>query len=178
MAVATNPGGHENLIGDKYQIKCRKPEVSDDYLDFYIVTNTDGAQFEAQAFSAMPREREGLLQARRRRMKRIYRSDNFEDEFEYEGRRFLVSRVQRNQKEWTDLEAQVGGRRQQENLPPPPEDCIEKFRAAIPGNINEGGPAKSRGSTYAAMLSKHHNYPDNVNEAAQRRKLCLGRCEA
>ncbi|KAK2732299.1 hypothetical protein CKAH01_02245 [Colletotrichum kahawae] len=126
----------------------------------------------------MPREREGFLQARRRRMKRIYRSDNFEGEFEHKGRIFLVSKVQRNQKEWTDLEAQVGGRRQQENLPSTSEAYIANMRTAIPSGINEGGPTETHRASYAEMLSKHQNHPDSVNEATKRRKLCLGRWEA
>lgn len=90
-------GFTENVIGNKYRVQSRK--IADDCLDVYIVTDIDGKYFEAQAFSPiaeMPRGREGLRNARRRRMKRIARSSNFAGEFEHGGRRFLVSYVRRN----------------------------------------------------------------------------------
>lgn len=40
-------------------------------------------------------------------MKRIYRSDNFVAVFEKAGRRFLVTRVDRTEKEWFDVCRQV-----------------------------------------------------------------------
>ncbi|KAK2732296.1 hypothetical protein CKAH01_02242 [Colletotrichum kahawae] len=108
----------ENLIREKYRIQSLR--VADECLDVYVVTDRDGRYFGAQAFptvAEMPREREGLRNARRRRMKRIVRSSNFAGDFEHEGRRFLVSGVRRNDKEWADLHAQVSGRIRDENMP-------------------------------------------------------------
>ncbi|KAF4931516.1 hypothetical protein CGCVW01_v000460 [Colletotrichum viniferum] len=107
-----------DLIGGEYQIKSH--QVSDDFLDVYVVTNRNGTQFEAQVFtpiSKIPREKEGLYQARRRRMKRIHRSSNFAAEFEHNGQIVLLSRVQRNHKEWLDLQSQAGTQPRYENLP-------------------------------------------------------------
>ncbi|KAK2023765.1 hypothetical protein LX32DRAFT_656712 [Colletotrichum zoysiae] len=101
---------HSKLVGD-YEIQSHK--LSDDYLDVYIVANTSGAFFEAQAFAPvaeMPRDREGLRRARRRRMRRICGSPNFADEFEHGGRRVLVSTVQRSGKEWAYLQGLCRGR--------------------------------------------------------------------
>ncbi|RYP11189.1 hypothetical protein DL765_007842 [Monosporascus sp. GIB2] len=44
-----------------------------------------------------------LLDSRRRRMKRIYRSRNFVDAFEQAGKRFLVSEVHRTEAEWQNV---------------------------------------------------------------------------
>ncbi|KAF7559337.1 hypothetical protein G7046_g4816 [Stylonectria norvegica] len=83
-------------------------EVRDTDLEVYVVTDARGDRYEAQAFACeLPRQHEGLYQARRRRIKRIFRSKNFEQEIEQAGRRFLISRVQRNVKEWRDLQNQV-----------------------------------------------------------------------
>lgn len=101
------------LHGDDHEYLIQSLQIRDDYLDVYLVTRADNQDehYEAQAFARdLPRENEGLCQARRRRMKRIFRSKNFEREIEHGGRRFLISRVQRNEREWRDLREQVGGR--------------------------------------------------------------------
>ncbi|KAF9877392.1 hypothetical protein CkaCkLH20_05092 [Colletotrichum karsti] len=121
----------ENLVGEKYHIQSHK--LSDDFLDVYVVTDENGNHFEAQAFTPvakMPRESEGLCQARRRRMKRICRSHNFADEFEHEGRRFLVSKVRRNDKDWMDLQAQVGGRSSSSSSSEKTENILRPAAAA------------------------------------------------
>jgi hypothetical protein len=103
----------ETLQGDDHEYRIQSLQIRDDYLDVYLVTRADNAdeRYEAQAFAQdLPRENEGLCQARRRRMKRIFRSKNFESEIEHGGKRFLISRVQRNEREWRDLREQVGGR--------------------------------------------------------------------
>lgn len=102
----------ETLQGDDHEYRIKSLQIRDDYLDVYLVTRADNQDehYEAQAFARdVPRENEGLCQARRRRMKRIFRSKNFESEIEHGGRRFLISRVQRNEREWRDLREQVGG---------------------------------------------------------------------
>lgn len=102
----------ETLQGDDHEYHIQSLQIRDDYLDVYLVTRADNQDehYEAQAFARdVPRENEGLCQARRRRMKRIFRSKNFESEIEHGGRRFLISRVQRNDREWRDLRDQVGG---------------------------------------------------------------------
>ncbi|CAM1506105.1 Fc.00g057460.m01.CDS01 [Cosmosporella sp. VM-42] len=116
----------ENMVGDTlrgdHEYRIQSLQIRDDYLDVYLVTRADRPNnsniktssepyyYEAQAFACdLPRENEGLCQARRRRMKRIFRSKNFEQEIAHGGRRFLISRVQRNGKEWRDLREQIGG---------------------------------------------------------------------
>ncbi|RYP49334.1 hypothetical protein DL768_004959 [Monosporascus sp. mg162] len=48
-----------------------------------------------------------LLDSRRRRMKRIYRSRNFVVAFEQAGKRFLVSEVRRTEAEWQNVCCQI-----------------------------------------------------------------------
>ncbi|RYP52336.1 hypothetical protein DL769_010693 [Monosporascus sp. CRB-8-3] len=48
-----------------------------------------------------------LLDSRRRRMKRIYRSRNFVVDFEQAGKRFLVSTVRRTEAEWQNVCCQI-----------------------------------------------------------------------
>ncbi|RYP81742.1 hypothetical protein DL770_005799 [Monosporascus sp. CRB-9-2] len=48
-----------------------------------------------------------LLNSRRRRMKRIYRSRNFVVSFEQAGKRFLVSEVRRTEAEWQNVCRQI-----------------------------------------------------------------------
>ncbi|KAF4898385.1 hypothetical protein CGCF415_v010829 [Colletotrichum fructicola] len=165
-----------DIIGGEYQIKSH--QLSDDFLDVYIVTDANGAQYEAQVFfpiSEIPREREGLCQARRRRMKRIYRSSNFETEFEHNGRTVLVSRVQRNNKEWMDLQSQVGGQPRYENMPlatdyPPLENAeprSDNFQSSSPYSLGQTVPS------YAKMATKMDFVGPEVAPAG-RRRVCLG----
>lgn len=110
MTLETMVGATLHSQDHEYHIQSL--QIRDAYLDVYLVKRGDSADagHEAQAFATdLPRENEGLCQARRRRMKRIFRSKNFEQEIEVDGRRVLISRVQRNGKEWRDLREQVGG---------------------------------------------------------------------
>lgn len=110
-------GGHYRL----QQLRLRT-----EYLDIFSIVCLCGRVFEAQAFSlslparndsssssdsdssssSSPKQQQ-LIDSRRRRMKRIYRSDNFVDAFEQSGRRFLVSAVDRTEKEWRGVCEQV-----------------------------------------------------------------------
>ena len=169
MVGATLHGDHE------YRIQSHK--IRDDYLDVYLVTRADSSNtdernksrsepyyYEAQAFARdLPRENEGLCQARRRRMKRIFRSKNFEQEIEHEGRRFLISRVQRNGKEWRDLREQVGGSRGAleacwwENAQPLSEGEGDGDGENYNVNLcesNTGSPEGERRGSYAAVTKK------------------------
>ncbi|KAF4875751.1 hypothetical protein CGCSCA1_v005145 [Colletotrichum siamense] len=146
-----------DLIGGEYQIKSH--QVSDDFLDVYVVTDGNGTQFEAQVFapiSRIPREREGLYQARRRRMKRIHRSSNFEAEFEHNGQIVLVSRVQRNHKEWLDLQSRAVAQPQYENLPFSMDRPILR-NIGTDGDISESSTPHTYGqvaASYAEVASR------------------------
>ncbi|WYZ41435.1 hypothetical protein EsH8_V_000330 [Colletotrichum jinshuiense] len=173
----TTPGTHSvNFISGTYQIQSHK--LSDDYLDVYVVTDTAGAQFEAQAFTPiaeMPREREGLCQARRRRMKRICRSPNFEGELEHNGRRFLLSRVQRSDKEWVNLQAQVGGLVKSENMPLPIEACDKNTRVWADGFVAKGQvmPEPHKRSSYAEAVARNAEYSEDLDLPTGRQKVCF-----
>lgn len=112
-------GGHYRL----QQLRLRT-----EYLDIFSIVCLCGRVFEAQVFSlSLPARNDSvsssdsdssasssssskqqqLIDSRRRRMKRIYRSDNFVDAFEQSGRRFLVSAVDRTEKEWRGVCEQV-----------------------------------------------------------------------
>ncbi|KAL0931077.1 uncharacterized protein CTRU02_213812 [Colletotrichum truncatum] len=178
------PSNHiENLVGEKYQIQSHK--VSDDYLDVYVVTDAYGRRFEAQAFvpvTELPREREGLYQARRRRMRRICRSPNFTEEFEHDGRRFLVSKVHRSSKEWADLQAMAGGRTKGENLCLLADSCTEDAWARTTRRIGDFGVTDTRVpgqqvSSYAEAVAINKEYPEVKSPQNERQRvyLSLGR---
>ncbi|KAF3026565.1 hypothetical protein E8E14_014057 [Neopestalotiopsis sp. 37M] len=98
------------FIGDHYRLQQLRLQT--EFLEIFSVVCLCGRVFEAQAFSlSCPASRGKLLESRRRRMKRIYRSDNFVDVFEEAGRRFLVTKVDRTEKEWSDVcrQAMRGG---------------------------------------------------------------------
>lgn len=95
------------LLGGHYKIQ--RLMLQDDYLDVYTVTDPSGVLFEAQAFSTSCPEGK-LLQSRSRRMKRIFRSQNFKRAFTEAGKRFLVSNVERSGAELANLAPQAGGR--------------------------------------------------------------------
>ncbi|KAK2016664.1 hypothetical protein LZ32DRAFT_65821 [Colletotrichum eremochloae] len=154
----------EDLIGDKYRIQSRK--VTDDCLDVYVVTDEDGRYFEAQAFSpitALPETREGFRNARRRRMKRICRSNNFAGEFEHGGRRFLVSNVRRNEKEWADLQAQAGGRIRNENMSRLTRSSMDSASTGI-----------SNCGSASMMIPKQNQRPSYADVAADSRHFGAG----
>ncbi|KAK1598410.1 uncharacterized protein LY79DRAFT_506296 [Colletotrichum navitas] len=168
------------LVGEKYEIKSHK--VSGEYLDVYVVTDARGACFEAQAFAPMaemPREREGLRQARRRRMRRICGSPNFADEFEHGGRRFLVSRVERNGNEWPYLQGLCQGRRacaEREVLPREQEaTCGERQRGyECRGPSDEALDQQQRRSSYAeAAMSNKVEVSGGIDAHATRKRMCL-----
>ncbi|KAF3805341.1 hypothetical protein GCG54_00006284, partial [Colletotrichum gloeosporioides] len=161
-------------IGNKYRIQSRK--ITDDCLDVYIVTDIDGRYFEAQAFSPvaeMPREREGLRNARRRRMKRIARSSNFAGELKHGGRHFLVSDVRRNDKEWADLQAQTGGRIRDENMPRLTGNSMESACAAMShcGSASTMTPKHNQRSTYADVAARCEDYDVGTNPVVGRRTI-------
>jgi hypothetical protein len=94
------------FIGDHYRLQQLRLQT--EFLDIFSVVCLCGRVFESQAFSlSCPTSRGKLLEPRRRRMKRIYRSDNFVDVFEQAGHRFLVTKVDRTEKEWSDVCRQV-----------------------------------------------------------------------
>ncbi|KAF7519494.1 hypothetical protein G7054_g13087 [Neopestalotiopsis clavispora] len=98
------------FLGGHYQL--HQLRLQTEFLDIFSVVCLCGRVFEAQAFSlslgadTLERPKQ-LMDSRRRRMKRIYRSDNFVDVFEDSGRRFLVSKVDRTEKEWRDVCDQI-----------------------------------------------------------------------
>lgn len=98
------------FLGGHYQL--HQLRLQTEFLDIFSVVCLCGRVFEAQAFSlslgadTLERPKQ-LMDSRRRRMKRIYRSENFVDVFEDSGRRFLVSKVDRTEKEWRDVCDQI-----------------------------------------------------------------------
>lgn len=165
-------GFTENLIGNKYRVQSRK--IANDCLDVYIVIDIDGKYFEAQAFSPiaeMPRGREGLRNARRRRMKRIARSSNFAGEFEHGERRFLVSDVRRNGKEWADLQAQAGGRIKDGNMPRLTGSSTESTCAGMSHCGSASTPKHNQRSTYADVAARSQNYDVSANSVVGRRTI-------
>ncbi|KAK2063385.1 hypothetical protein LY76DRAFT_212739 [Colletotrichum caudatum] len=171
---------HSRLVGE-YEIKSHK--VSDDYLDVYIVADTSGAFFEAQAFAPMaemPRDREGLRQARRRRMRRICGSPNFADEFEHGGRRFLVSTVQRSGKEWAYLQGLCRGRPACEErgvVSPREQEAArgeQRGGYGCRGLADEALGQQQRRSSYAeAAMSDKAEVSGDASTHATRKRLCL-----
>jgi len=86
--------------------RTKRLMLREDHLEVYVVTDVRGTAFEAQVFSlSCPQEK--LRQARRRRMKRIFRSQNFKCVFEQAGKRFLISQVERSDAEWRNLQARA-----------------------------------------------------------------------
>lgn len=89
------------FVGNHYRLQHLR--LQSEYLDIYAVTCLCGDAFEAQAFSLACPCGSKLLESRRRRMKRIYRSQNFVKAFEQAGKRFLVSGVHRTEAEWQNV---------------------------------------------------------------------------
>jgi hypothetical protein len=90
-----------SILGGRFQLQRLRSQ--ENHLDTYAVTNRCGQSFEAQAFSLSDSIPEKLLQARKRRMKRILLSRSFVCEIQQAGKRFLVSEVQRSDAEWKNL---------------------------------------------------------------------------
>jgi hypothetical protein len=88
------------MLGGTFQLQYL--QYQEDHLDIYSVESLGGLWFEAQAFSlsSLP---EKLLEARKRRMKRIHQSRNFICEIEQAGKRFLILNVDRSKAEWRNL---------------------------------------------------------------------------
>lgn len=77
------------VLGHNYRITSLWSEK--DHLDIYAVTDFDEESFEAQAFT-MRDLSEKMLESRKRRMKRLCRSENFVCEIRQAEKWFLVSR--------------------------------------------------------------------------------------
>lgn len=90
-----------SILGGRFQLQCLRTQQ--DYLDIYTVTSLCGRSFEAQSFSLSDSIPEKLLQARKRRMKRLLQSRSFVCEIQQAGKRFLVSDVERSDAEWENL---------------------------------------------------------------------------
>jgi hypothetical protein len=99
---------HESFIGSILggQFQLQGVRCQDDYLDIYSVTNPDGVSFEAQAYSLSGLSTK-LLQARKRRMKRLHQSKNFVCEIEQAGKRFLIIDLKRSDAELKNLSRKV-----------------------------------------------------------------------
>jgi hypothetical protein len=99
---------HESFIGSILggQFQLQGVRCQDDYLDIYSVTNPDGLSFEAQAYSLSGLSTK-LLQARKRRMKRLHQSKNFVCEIEQAGKRFLIIDLKRSDAELKNLSRKV-----------------------------------------------------------------------
>ncbi|KAK1764445.1 hypothetical protein QBC33DRAFT_199839 [Phialemonium atrogriseum] len=112
------------VLGGCFQVQGLK--LQGDQLDIYSVTNIHGGDvtFEAQAFPlSYPLGK--LLKSRMRKAKRMYRSRNFQCEFNWDGRRFFVSHVVRSEAEWRNLVAEKAGHvddgeSDEEDFPPLP----------------------------------------------------------
>lgn len=112
-----------SILGGQYRLQHLRHQ--DDYLDIYSVTSLHGLSFEAQAFS-LSELSEKLLQARKRRIKRLLRSKNFVCEIRQAGKRFLIIDLKRNDAEWKNLTNSQISRHVPDwmkdlpDLPPPP----------------------------------------------------------
>ncbi|KIN08811.1 hypothetical protein OIDMADRAFT_48652 [Oidiodendron maius Zn] len=95
-----------SVLGGRFQLQYL--QYQEDHLDIYSVESLSGLWFEAQAFSlcSLPSK---LLQARKRRMKRIHQSRNFVCEIEQAGKRFLILDVERSEAEWRNLTHKTEG---------------------------------------------------------------------
>lgn len=93
-----------SILGSQYRLQCLRHQ--DDYLDIYSVTSLYGLSFEAQAFS-LSGPSEKLLQARKRRIKRLLQSKNFVCEIQQAGKRFLIIDLERSDAEWKNLTNQI-----------------------------------------------------------------------
>jgi hypothetical protein len=89
-----------SILGGLYQLQCLR--CQEEHLDIYSVTSFCGQSFEAQAFSLSDLP-EKQLQARKRRMKRVYQSKNFICEITQAGKRFLIIDIERSDVEWQNL---------------------------------------------------------------------------
>lgn len=91
-------------MGARFRLQYLR--YQEDHLDIYSATSLTGQSLEAQAFSLsdLPAK---LLQARKRRMKRLHQSDHFVDKIEQAGKRFFICSVQRSDTEWKNLTQKI-----------------------------------------------------------------------
>ena len=89
-----------SVLGDRFQLQYLQSQ--EDHLDIYSVISFSGLSFEAQAFSLSGISAK-LLQARKRRMKRLHQSRNFVCEIEQAGKKFLITNVERSEAKWKNL---------------------------------------------------------------------------
>lgn len=97
------------VIDGRYRVQRLK--LQGDHLDVYSVTDVRHGNYplEAQAFPlSCPMGK--VLKSRMRRMKRIYRSSNFQRVFNLDGQKFLISHVVRSEAEWRNLVAENDAR--------------------------------------------------------------------
>jgi hypothetical protein len=99
---------YENFVGSFLggQFQLQRLRCQEDNLDIYSVTSLCGLPFEAQAFSLSGLSVK-LLQARKRRMKRLLQSKNFVCEINQAGKRFLIIDVERSDAEWKNLSHKI-----------------------------------------------------------------------
>jgi hypothetical protein len=99
---------HESFIGSILggQFQLQGVRCQNDYLDIYSITDPDGLSFEAQAYSLSGLSTK-LLQARKRRIKRLHQSKNFVCEIEQAGKRFLIIDLKRSDAELKNLSRKV-----------------------------------------------------------------------
>ena len=83
-----------------------------------------------------------LLASRRRRMRRIYRSQNFVGSFERGGKRFLVSKVTRSDAEWREVCWQIRRHQKEEHQQ---HDFIVNSQCTDARTRVHSGEGKSRG---------------------------------
>lgn len=92
------------VVGGRFRVQRLK--LQGEYLDIYSVTDLfqGNRTVEAQAVPlACPMGK--LQKSRVRRLKRIYRSHNFQCSFNLDGRKFVISHVARSEAEWANLVA-------------------------------------------------------------------------
>jgi hypothetical protein len=87
------------VLGDKYQITFQWPKK--DHVGVYSVTSfCTGESFTARAFELCPLP-DKLHMSSKKRVRRLRRSDKFEDEFRLGRSRFLISRLPAQENEKT-----------------------------------------------------------------------------
>ncbi|KAH6714021.1 hypothetical protein BKA61DRAFT_656563 [Leptodontidium sp. MPI-SDFR-AT-0119] len=127
------------FLGGRYRLQLL--QYQEESLDVYSITNLFGRSYEAQAFSLSESGvSANLLQARKRRMKRLFRSKNFVDEIQQAGKRFLITDIDRNDKERNNLyRRHLATDWMSQDL-----SCLEKYRANFPNlSATEESPSKS-----------------------------------
>lgn len=94
------------MVGGRFRVQRLK--LQGEHLDIYSVTDLyqGNRTVEAQAVPLVcPMGK--LQKSRVRRLKRIYRSHNFQCSFNLDGRKFVISHVARSEAEWANLVADI-----------------------------------------------------------------------